>query len=251
MNRYGQTITWSTVSAPHPFTGMLSSFSARDVAQDKLIEDDSGDNLALILDGQKIEYSLDARVTDGTTDFLDLSAGAKIAVSGITGGTLLCSRAVESWALGREKTCSLSFTKYAFTGGSGASAGTDLDAVTPSQAGLTIVTPGGKIVYGTYGLTHAAGVVHALTIEQMLTITDDDLAPDGTIPGATSHAYKRMIRLSLLSTSTKPAVNSTLAITGAPDHAADYKIISSEERYAEKRGKMYEISAVWIPPFTA
>lgn len=251
MNRYGQSITWGTVSAPHIFTGECTGYTARSVAQRQLEDDEAGDIDALILHSQKTEISFDAKVRSGSEDFLDLSAGASITVSGISSGTVLASRAVERWQLGQPKTASVTATHYPdVTGGDGESAG-ELSAFTPAQTGLGIVTPGSVLIYGTYGLTHASGVVHGLTIEQILELTEDDPSPAGTILGVVAHGYLRTIQLELLATGALPAVGSTLAITGAPDHAGGYKIESAEKKFASKRGMMYSVSAVWVPPMAA
>ncbi len=252
MNRYGQTITWSTITAPHLFTGKCTSYSLRDAVSRQLMDDEGGDNVALALHSAKAELNFSAEVTDGSTDFLDLSDGVAITVSGIASGVVLASRAVETWRLGQRKTASVQATWFPdMVIGAGGAAGTGLDAFTPDQSALTIVYPGGVLIYGTHGLGHASGVLHGLTIEQQLTITEDEPSPVGTILGAASHGYLRTIQLDLLSTAAAPAKKSVLALTGAPDHSADYRIESVETKFESKRGKMYAISAVWIPPFTA
>lgn len=248
MQRYGQAITWSTITAPQPASGIVTAYSLRDAATEQLIDDSGGDNVALVLHSKKGDLNFEAKVTSDSTNFLDLSAGAAITVSTIVSGVVLASRAVERWQLMQPKMISISATHYPdMVLGGGAPAGDELDAFTPDQAGLGIVTPGDVIKYSTFGFTHASGVVHGLTIEQQLTITEDEPSPDGKLLGAAAHGYLRRISLDLLSTGAKPAVNTTLAITGAPDHAGGYKITSSEERFADKRGKMYSVNAIWIP----
>jgi len=249
MNRYGQSITWGAITAPHLFSGECTSFSFREGRTRQLIDDEAGDNMALVLHSRKAELSFEAKVTNESDDFLDLSGGAAITVTGISVGVVLCSRASERWALGQPKTASITATHYPdMVQASPAAAGASLDAFVPDQAELGIVTPGTKIIYGTFGLGHASGVVHGLTLEQALTITEDEPSPDGKLVGAATHGYLRTISLDLLATGAKPATGSVLAITGAPDRAGGYRIESAEERYADKRGKMYAIAAVWIPP---
>ena len=247
MNRYGQAITWSTIAAPHLFSGQCTAYSYRDALTRQLIEDEAGDHMALVLHSRKAELSFEAKITDDSTDFLDLSAGAAITVSGIATGTVLASRAVERWALGQPKTASITATHYpGFAVGAGALAGVALDAFTPDQAGLGIVSPGGRIIYGTHGITHLAGIVHGLTIEQQLEITEDEPSPAGTILGAASHGYLRTIQLDLLVTGALPVPGDVLALTGAPAHASGYKIEKADVKFAEKRGKMVGIEAIWI-----
>ena len=253
MNRYGQVITWSTVAAPHPFSGTLTNYGYRDVFSRLTDDDEAGDLRAIIQHSRKSALSFDAKVTEATTDLLDLSSGAAITVSGVTGGLILASRVVERWVLQQQKTVSVQATHYPDMTHTGTpvAAGTDLDAFTPDQSALSIVHPGGSLIFSTYGLSHAAGVVHELEISQELEITEDDPSPAGTIVGAASHGYKRSLRLMLLAKSTRPLPGSTLVLTGAPDHAADFLIESSDEVWAKQRGKMYEVSGIWIPPFSA
>jgi hypothetical protein len=252
MNRYGQAITWSTIAAPHLFTGFCTSYSYREQVQRQLMDDEGGDNVALALHSKKAELNFSANITSESTDFLDLSAGAAITVTGISAGVVLATRAVESWRLGQRKTASVSATHFPdMVQASPVTAGTDLDAVTPASQAQAFVYPGGQLIYGTAGLTHAVGIVHEFSIEQQLTITEDEPSPAGTILGAAAHGYLRTIRLGLLSTGAIPAVKSVLTVSGAPDHAADYRIESAELRFEDKRGKMFDIGAVWIPPFSS
>lgn len=249
MNRYGQEITWSTMSAPRPFTGVLTSYTARDAATRQLFDDEPGDNEVVVLHSAKTALNWEARVTKNSTDFLELSTGAKLTVSGFTSGTILASNASERWALGQAKTVSVQATHYPFmVGGDGDAASNGLNAFTPSQT-LSIATPGAELIYGTAGLGHAAGVVHGLTLEQALTISEDDPSPDGKLLGAAAHGYLRTAKVELLATGAAPARESILALTGAPSHAGGYKIESVETRGMHKRGTMYAIQAVWIPPF--
>ncbi len=252
MNRYGQNITWGTISAPHLFSGECTSYDARDAFTRQLIDDQAGDQMAIVLHSGKTEISFEAKITSSSTNFLDLSAGAAITVSGISTGVVLCQKAIEKWTLGQAKTATINATWFPeIVQTSPAQAADSLTAFTPDQSGLGIVTPGTKIIYGTFGVTHTSGIVHALTIEQDLTITEDEPSPDGKILGAASHGYMRTISLDLLATSAAPNKGDTLALTGAPDHAGGYLIEKVETKYQDKRGKMYTISAVWIPPFSA
>ncbi len=253
MNRYGQAITWGTASAPHLFTGESNDYSYRDNKTRQLDMDEAGDNRALILHSRKAEISFSAKVSVGSTDFLDLSAGAAIVISGLDTGTVLCRRASERWALLQPKVASIQATHYPdLVQATPDLAGVALTAFTPAgqtQSGL--VFPGGVIIYSTVGLTHASGVVHMVELNQELQITEDEPSPAGTILGATTHGYLRTLGLDLLATAAAPANGSVLTLTGAPSHAADYRIEEVETRYTVLRGKMYALKAVWIPPLSA
>lgn len=254
MDRYGQGITWGTLTAPHLCTGHCTAYSYRDVTSRQMETDEGGDHVAVALHSRKAQLSFAAAVTSGSADFLDLSQGAALSVSGISSGVVLARRAVERWRLNQRKTVSIEATHYPdMVQASPAAAGTDLDAFTPDQTVLdnTIVYPGGEIIWSTAGLTHASGVVHSLEIGQELQITEDDPSPVGTILGAASHGYMRTIRLELLSTGAKPEVRSVLVIGGAPGHGSDYRIEESDDVFEDRRGKMYSVTAIWIPPFTA
>ena len=155
---------------------------------------------------------------------------------------------METWRLLQPKTAAIAATHYPeMVQASPALAGTTLDANTPSQSALGILTPGSVLPYSTFGFSHTSGIVHALTITQELQITEDEPSPDGKLLGAASHGYLRTISLELLSTGAAPPVGSVLTVTGAPTHGSGYKIEGVEQRFAELRGKMYAIQALWIP----
>ena len=254
-HRYGQSITWSTPSAPRPFSGILTAFSYEEQAQEYLDEDESGDNRALVTSGRKAALDWDAKCTPSSTDFLNLINGAKIMVSGYSSGVILAYNAVERYVLNTPKTISVRATHFPDIDDSGGDAAGSVTAFIPDPSGLSNLFPGSQLIYSTQGLTAAAGVVHGLTIEQMLEITEDDLAPDGTVPGATAHGYKMKISLDLLATSDRPAIDSSLDLTGAGGvvssngSAGEFKVTSSGLRFATKRGMMYRVGAIWIPAF--
>ena len=249
-NRYGQTITWGPLTAPALFTGERQSYSYRDVVTKQNISGADGDHFAQVLHSHKAEIQFTVKVTSASTDFLDISGGAAIAVTGVTGGQVLVSRAVETWRLMQPKTASITATHYPDMTSTNTTAAGRMTAFTPAQTGIGIVFPSGLLTYSTYGLTHSAGIVHELTIEQILQLTDDEPSPDGKLLGCQGHGYERMIRLLLLATGDAPAVKTVLTIGGAPGHASDYRITDVEQTLEDARGKMFSISASWIPPFT-
>lgn len=254
MNRYGQTITFGPLTAPKLFTGDILSYTYRDAVTDQDLDDVAGDITAVVLHSQKASLNFESAITSGSKDFLDLSSGGGIAVDGITTGMVIATRAIEKWVLGQRKTAQVEathFPDFPTAGGSGSTAGSTLDAFTPDQSGLDIVYPGDKLIYGTHGLDHAAGVVHELTITQTLKFTEDEPSPDGKILGGADHGYRRTISLLLLAKAEIPAIKSELELSGAPGHASKYRITSAEKRFERLKGKMYAIEAVWIPPFGA
>lgn len=252
MNRYGQSITWGPLSAPALFTGDVMSYSYKEQVSEQELETGGSDITAIALHSHKAELNYEAEVTSASTNFLDLSSGAAISVSGISTGIILATKAIEKWSLGKRKTASVQATHYPdITQTSPVSAGTNLSAFTPDQTSLGIVQPGGEVIYGTYGITHAAGIVHELTMTQELKITEDDPSPDGKILGAASHAYKRTISLLILATAAIPTVSSALTFTASPANTSNYLITSAELKLERAKGKMYSVEAIWIPPFGA
>ncbi len=249
MNHYGQTIVWGTQSAPHLFTGHCTSYSYAEQTQRQLMEDEEGNHIAIALHSRKADLQFSAELFADST-FLDLSGGAAIHVAGLT-GAVLARRAVESWRLGQRKTASIQATHYPEVDSNVAVDTGTLQPQEPVTPEEPFVFPGDAIIYGTLGLGHDQGIVHALAIEQQLTITEDEPAPNGMIKGAQAHGYLRTIHLELLASngSQAPAVRGLLEISGAPAHASNYRIERSEVRFASKRGKMYVIDAVWIPEF--
>jgi hypothetical protein len=250
MNRYGQLINWSTPNAPHPFSGICTSWSENDQLTRQLDETESGDQHVLIQHSAKSEISFEAKVTEASTDFLDLSTGGAITIAGVAAGQIIATRCIERWTLGQPKTISLQATRYPDIAAGAANAGV-LNAFTPDQSALTFLHPSGKVIYGTYGMTSAAGIIHLLEVSQELQITEDDPSPDGKILGCADHGYLRTLSMDVLTrpaTDTIPAKGTVLALTGAPAHLANYRIESVETKFAEKRGEMISFKAVWIPP---
>lgn len=255
---YGQSIKFGVLGAPALFTGDNMSFSYRDQITSDDLEDGGDDIPALALHSRKGEISFSGEVTNGSDDFLDLSQGACITMEGSPGGIslatgfILAHEAVEEWNLMRRKQCSVRAYHYpeGEVGDVMPKAGA-LSAFTPSQA-LDILFPGNTLIYSTAGITHTAGLVHQLTIAQQWSITDDDPSPDGKLLGAFASKYKRTIKLLLLTKPKEaviPAVRSELVLTGAPSHAANYRVVSAEPRMERKKGMMYSIEAQWIPAF--
>jgi hypothetical protein len=254
--RYGQPITWGTTSAPQLCTGICTGYSYRRQAQRQLEDDMGGDNVALVLHSQKADLDFSARVTSGTTNFLNLfTQGANIVVAGVNDSdtsVVLIRRAVERWQLGQSKTVSIQGTHFPdISQTTPTAADATLSAFTPSQAGLGIAYPSGVMIYGTFGLGFTNAVVHMVELAQELQVTEDEPDPTGKILGAQTHGYLRTLSTDLLIKTgfTPPVIGNVLTITGAPSHASNYKIESVEQKFAEKRGEMYSVSAVWIPPF--
>jgi hypothetical protein len=255
---YGQSIKFGVLDAPALFTGDNMSFNYRSQTTNDELEDGGSDIAALAMHSLKGDINFSGEVTDGSDDFLDLSAGAKITVAGSPGGISLSSgfilayEAIEEWNLMRRKNCSVRATHYPDmeSGDAGSSAGT-LSAFTPTQS-LDFLFPGSTLIYSTVGLTHAVGLVHQLKVTQTLTITDDEPSPAGKILGAFTSGYKRTISLLLLAkpgSGTIPAVRSVLTIGGAPSHLANYRVSAAEPRFERKKGMMFQLDAIWIPSF--
>ena len=85
MNRYGQSITWGAINAPHLFTGDCLSYGLRDAVTKQEIENESADLTALVLHSRKAVLRFEAQVNSGSDNFLDLSAGAAVTVSTLSG----------------------------------------------------------------------------------------------------------------------------------------------------------------------
>jgi hypothetical protein len=260
---YGQSIKYGVLDAPALFTGDNMSFSYRRGVTADDQENGGSDIAAIAMHSKKADLSFSGEVTSGSTDFLNLSAGARLAVEAeiagidLATGMILAYEAVEEWNLLRRKLCSVRafhYPDFPLDEDTGASAGTTLSAFTPGSQSLDFLFPGNTLIYSTVGITHAAGLVHQLRITQQLTITDDDPSPNGKLLGAFSSGYKRMISLLLLAKPADAAIPepaSVLTLTGAPSHAANYRVVSAEPRMERKKGMMFQIDAVWIPPFSA
>ncbi len=254
---YGQDITYGVLGAPALFTGDKMSFSYSDKVTEDDLEDGGSEFAAMALHSRKGDLSFEGEVTSASTDFLDLSAGARIVVTGTPGGIdlspgfILAHEAVEEWDLLKRKRCSVRATHYPEAPASAAAAaGTGLSAFVPDQSSIDFLFPGNTLTYSTVGFTHAQGLVHQVKLTQTLQITDDEPSPDGKILGAFASGYKRTLSLLLLakpSSAVIPEARSVLTITGAPARMANFRVISAEPRMERKKGMMFSIEAAWIP----
>ena len=257
MNNYGQLVTFSTGSAPHLCSGTCRNFRAGDKFANQIEEGEDFSILASMLHSRQVDFSFDVTFTNTSTDFPDLSSGSAIVLTALntetalfgaaTGGTSLMSRAVETWRIGQAKTGGITGTYFPdCVQGSPAAAGT-LTAVTPTQS-LAGLHPASKLVWGTSGLTHGAGVVHGLTLTQELALDPDPVSEDGKIKGVRTGNYMRRIALEImaLTSGTAPTNGATLIITGAPSHASGYRLENVEQTREIKGRKMYSANAFWF-----
>jgi hypothetical protein len=250
MNRYGQTITWSTLTAPHPFSGVLEDYSYDDRFTRQNEEDESGEFMAAIIHSRKAELSFKAKVTSASTDWLDLSSSnAALTVSGVS-GIVLCKRAEERWELLQTKRISVDATCYPDMVQSEPVGPGAISAFDPAVTTPPLVFPGATIIYSTIGLTNAAGIIHGVTLTQMLEIVEDDPDPTGKLLGAATTGYQRTMEVDILATGAAPANGTAFTVTGAPSRAANFSLEGVRTAYRIKGGMMYRASAFWIPPMT-
>lgn len=257
MNNYGQLVTFSTGSAPHLCSGICTNFRTADKFTRQMEDGEDFAIHAAILHSRMVDFSFDVKFTDASTDFPDLSAGAAIVVSALnsvtddfgaaTGGTSLISRAVETWRIGQAKTGSIAGTYFPeCVQASPVAAGT-LTAFTPTQT-LTGLHPAAKLIWGTQGLSHGAGVVHGLTVTQELSLDPDEVSPAGTILGVRTGNYLRTIQVEIMprTTDTPPQNGEVLTVTGAPSHAGSFRLENVEQTREIRGRKMYSANAFWF-----
>lgn len=257
-NHYGQSITYGVLGAPALFTGDNMSFGYRDQVTEDDLEDGGSDISAMALHSRKGDINFDGEVTSDSTDFLDLSAGARIVIAGTPGGIdlstgfILAHEAVEEWNLLKRKRCSVRATHYPDAPADATGAAGTVDAFEPDQAAIDFLFPGSTLIYSTVGFTHASGLVHQVKLTQTLQITDDEPSPDGKLLGAFSSGYKRTLSLLLLAkpgNAVIPEPASVLTLTGAPTRMKNFRVISAEPKLERKKGMMFSIEASWIPNF--
>ena len=254
---HGQAITYGVLGAPALFTGDNMSFGYSDKVTVDDLEDGGSDIAAMALHSRKGEINFEGEVTSESTDFLDLSTGARIVMTGspggidLTSGFILAHEAVEEWDLLKRKRCSVRATHYPDAPADAAgAAGVAMSAFVPDQSSIDFLFPGSTLIYSTVGFTHASGLVHQVKLTQTLQITDDEPSPDGKLLGAFVSAYKRTLSLMLLAKPTDaviPEPRSILTLTGAPDRMKNFRVISAEPRMERKKGMMFSIEAAWIP----
>jgi hypothetical protein len=252
LENYGSSLptAFGTADAPQLFSCITKRYSERPMATRQLFHDMLGKNVAAAQHSAVAEIDFEGEVTSDSTDFLDLRSGAAaIAFEGGPSGLTLARRAIERWRLGQRKSCAINAINLpdAVLGG-GALATINLSAFTPAAS--LIALPGDDVIYSTVGLGHAAGEIQSLTLTQSLTVQLGKPTPAMTITHAHSFGYVGEIELEILAKSgTRPALKSTLTLTGAPEHAAGFKVETSDVVYDDLVEAMYRITAFWIPGF--
>jgi hypothetical protein len=246
---YGTALNWSTLNSPKPCGGIAENYTYRDsYANVGEVEDEDLELAAVALTGQFGDISFDGTVTDDTTDLPDLSEGAKIAITGLATGTVLLTELVERWAINQAKTFNARASHFPkVVGGSGASAGS-FSGVSPTQTVAPIIRPGGKVVWGTKGLTSSLGIVQSLVITQSLKLSPEmDEAGDTVFVAASG--YRRRIQLEVLALAAQsaPALNATLTVGGAPAHGSGAFNVSVERKFTKGKGVIYTVDGLWAP----
>lgn len=257
MSNYGQAVTFSTGSAPHLCAGVCLNFRTKDNLVRQMEDAEDGAILAAIQHSRTVDFSFDVKFTDASTDFPDLSGGAKITLAGLeteatatgatAGGCSLISRAVETWRTGQSKTGSIAGTYYPNVSPSGGAAIATLSAFTPVQS-IGGLHPAAKLKWGTSGMTHGAGVLHGLTLTQELQLLPEEVSPAGTILSVFTANYMRTLHLEILplTSGTAPLNGTTLTVIGAPSHAAGFRIENVEQTREIRGRKMLRCEAFWF-----
>lgn len=255
-NQYGTpTVKWSTATSPKLFSGIAENYNYRHNAQKSDTDNDDGERAISVLHGLTGDISFEVTITDASTDLPDLLDGSKITVvdaDNISGGTVLLTEIVERWQLGSDKMASARATHYPLVvGGAGAAAGT-YSGVSPVQVAPPIIIPGGSVVWGTKGLTSALGIVQSLTVTQTVQHKPE---PDeaGQIVQVTTHGYFRRIALEVVAKGDAvcPAIGTTLAVTGAPAHAAGAFVTGADDRRRKGQKGTIAVEAEWFPAMAA
>jgi hypothetical protein len=248
---YGKPIIYGTATFPHLFSGICESYNYAEAMRRSDVVGENFDFAAVVLDQRKFNLSFTATVTNNAADFFDLSTGAKIAVQSddIETGTVLCSQAVETWELGKEKTASITATHYPalVEATAGPSAGA-LSAFTPAGGNGTgvIMFPAGRLRWGLGGMATGFGVINRLTCTQTLTLQEE---PDeqGEISTVIAGKFQRTLDLTVASTGDRPPVGELLVLSGAPAHLGGYRIMSSDVAGSTEGKKLFNLNAAWFP----
>ena len=247
MHQIGSAIKWSTLNARHPVAGVCESWSYKAQRRGTKVSKETGDRAAMIRDILKAEFRYTARVDGTSTDFLDLSTGPVITISGITSGVVCALKAVERWQIGANpKKIEVSGNHYplALTVAEGSTA-SRITAITPTQTSLAaLVTPGDELVYGTSGLSHGSGILVAMTLTQAWSIGLEQPNEDGDICGVIINDFIKTIELEMAASGDPPEEQTRLDVAGAPDHAVGFRIIEPPEAsYTLEQAMVYKIQA--------
>ena len=156
MPAYGAALEWSTINAAHLCSGICENYT-----YDLAVEEDAipgeVDIAAFAYHGKKADIAFDCTFDNTSTDFLDLTNGQQLAITGLSSGIVLATEAVETWAMKQPKKGSIKAVHLVDATGTGTAAGT-LSALSPTSTAI-VIKPTSRIIYGTAGLSHAAGYI--------------------------------------------------------------------------------------------
>ena len=242
MKTYGP-ISYSTVGAPTPITGICENFSYKDL--ETLTEVmDQGEIAALVSHGRKGQISFSSTPPATVTE-LGVRAGNSIDISSIVEGTNIVTTADAKWQRGQPMVMSAQATNYPYlsTTTSGNIVHASL-ALAHGSAGA-LVLPTDKVWYSTAGLTGpVAGIVQSCSISETVQIQEEEEG-SGKITSIVIHGYKATASMEILSSASIPALGSTLAAFGG------FRIQSAEEKYAKGAVRSIMVEGILVPGVTS
>lgn len=252
MQNYGKQIKWSTVGAPNPAGGLCENYSYQDRVTQDDHEADNGDHAATVIHDRQGSISFATKLTDdATVPVMADNAGCKIAITGIATGGVLLSQVVESWALKAPRRLQVSATHYPDLTAGGSDVAADLTAIDEITT-PPIVFPGGRLAWGTKGVSSALGIVQGLTITQSVRHSPE--SEEGKIVCCITSLFQMSFQLQVLAlaAAVRPATGQELALTAAPGRFKTGNfIVDASERYRGAAGTIFDITARWAPSLAA
>lgn len=252
MQNYGKQIEWSTTGSPHPAGGIAENFSYREQQSEYDHDGDDGELHATVLYDKRGEISFSTSLSDDANiPVLGNDSACRIAVTGYEDGGVLLTRVLERWGLNQPRNMDASATHYPDLGAGGAGGDATLGNIDPITS-PPILTPGGKLAWGTAPVTSALGIVQSFTIEQ--TVAHDIFSENGKIVAVVTRMFMMKLDLEVVAISgaTLPATGAALTLSGSPARFQTGNIITAaEERARKSQGVVMSISSKWAPAYTA
>lgn len=240
MKTYGSNITFSTVNAPKPISGICENFNIK--IGDTIYRVPGEDTLAgLVIYKAKKELSFSS-TPPGTVTALGVRAAAELTISGFTGGKILVTRAEARWQRGQALVMSAAANHYPALGNT--TAGSITAATMAFEGGEgPIVLPTDKVWFGTRGLTApVAGIINSVTIAETVQVQEEE---DGTgdIVGVVLHGYEATCSMEVLTSVDAPDNGSVMS----PFEGLDFQVLNPETLWVKGQQRAVRLEGLLVP----
>jgi hypothetical protein len=239
MKKYG-TVTYSTVDAPQPISGICESFNYKSADQVYEIMGEA-DLEGVVFHGRKGELTFSSTPVGGVTA-LGVRAGAELTISGISGGKILVLNSAAKWSRGAPMVFDAGATHYPDLSATASGTITPATITLAQGSAVPLVLPTDKVWFGTAGLDEppVAGIVQSCSVSESVQAQEEEDG-EGLIVAVVLHSYKASAQMEILSAAAIPALGSELEAFGT------FRITSAEEKWSKGAMRSIIVDGLLIP----